>query len=183
MALESINVGILANDGTGDDLRDAFIKINQNFQALEYLDNLRGNNLGSAGAEVFASFENGQLNFRRIIGSDDIIVEELENTIKIDANIPPRTLVFSSESGSIVIENNGILNFQGDSSILIEGNSNTSTLNFSLRGDVSKYLSFDFGTNFGVNKTSILDFVISTIGIDFGTFSDPSPYIVDIGEL
>ena len=31
MALQTINVGNFANDGTGDDLRTAFIKVNQNF--------------------------------------------------------------------------------------------------------------------------------------------------------
>ena len=31
MAIQTINVGNLANDGTGDDLREAFIKVNQNF--------------------------------------------------------------------------------------------------------------------------------------------------------
>ena len=31
MAVTSINVGTLANDGTGDDLREAFIKVNNNF--------------------------------------------------------------------------------------------------------------------------------------------------------
>ena len=30
----SINVGTTANDGTGDDLRTAFIKVNDNFQYM-----------------------------------------------------------------------------------------------------------------------------------------------------
>lgn len=32
--MENINIGSLPNDGTGDKLRDAFIKINQNFEEL-----------------------------------------------------------------------------------------------------------------------------------------------------
>ena len=35
MAVQTINVGVLANDGTGDDLREAFIKANQNFDDLD----------------------------------------------------------------------------------------------------------------------------------------------------
>ena len=31
MANSIINIGTLANDGTGDDLREAFIKVNNNF--------------------------------------------------------------------------------------------------------------------------------------------------------
>ena len=35
MAVQTINIGTLANDGTGDDLREAFIKVNQNFESLD----------------------------------------------------------------------------------------------------------------------------------------------------
>ena len=34
MANSIINIGTLANDGTGDDLREAFIKVNNNFKKL-----------------------------------------------------------------------------------------------------------------------------------------------------
>lgn len=182
MTLENINVGNLANDGTGDDLRDAFIKVNQNFQSLEYLVNLRGSNLGSVGAEVFATFENGQLNFRRIIGSETVTVEQLDNTIKINTNIPPRTLIFGTESGSVVIES-GLLNLQGDENILVTGNQNTSTLNFAFRGEILKYLGFDFGSGFGLDKTSILDYIISTVDVNMGTFTNPDVNRIDLGAI
>ena len=31
MAIQNINLGTYANDGTGDDLRSAFTKVNDNF--------------------------------------------------------------------------------------------------------------------------------------------------------
>ena len=34
MANSVINIGQLANDGTGDDLREAFIKVNNNFISM-----------------------------------------------------------------------------------------------------------------------------------------------------
>ena len=34
MAITRINVGTLANDGTGDDLRQAFVKFKKNFTKL-----------------------------------------------------------------------------------------------------------------------------------------------------
>ena len=33
MSIETINIGNIANDGTGDDLRQAFIKTNNNFSS------------------------------------------------------------------------------------------------------------------------------------------------------
>ena len=35
MAIQSINIGSIANDGTGDDLREAFNKVNANFIDLD----------------------------------------------------------------------------------------------------------------------------------------------------
>ena len=34
MAIQTINIGTIANDGTGDDLREAFVKVNSNFTEL-----------------------------------------------------------------------------------------------------------------------------------------------------
>ena len=35
MTVQLINIGNVANDGTGDDLREAFIKVNQNFEEID----------------------------------------------------------------------------------------------------------------------------------------------------
>jgi len=38
MPISTINIGTIANDGTGDDLREAFIKVNNNFADLAARD-------------------------------------------------------------------------------------------------------------------------------------------------
>jgi hypothetical protein len=38
MPISTINIGTIANDGTGDDLREAFIKVNNNFADLDARD-------------------------------------------------------------------------------------------------------------------------------------------------
>ena len=35
MAIQRVNIGTIANDGTGDDLREAFVKVNNNFTELD----------------------------------------------------------------------------------------------------------------------------------------------------
>ena len=56
MAIQTINIGTIANDGTGDDLREAFVKVNNNFTELDTRDpeKTTGANLGPAGEGVFA---------------------------------------------------------------------------------------------------------------------------------
>ena len=41
MAIQTINIGTIANDGTGDDLREAFVKVNNNFTELSQIEILK----------------------------------------------------------------------------------------------------------------------------------------------
>ena len=68
MVQSTVNIGTLANDGTGDDLREAFIKVNNNFNEL-YLrtpeSTTASNKLpdDATTAGVFADKTNDNLNF------------------------------------------------------------------------------------------------------------------------
>lgn len=54
MALEVINIGTSANDGTGDPLRTAFTKTNNNFALIfsRYQENLPASATGSIGDQA-----------------------------------------------------------------------------------------------------------------------------------
>ena len=56
MAVQTINIGTLANDGTGDDLREAFIKVNQNFDDLDLRapESTTVVNTGAVGEGIFS---------------------------------------------------------------------------------------------------------------------------------
>lgn len=57
MTIQYINVGTNPNDGTGEDLRSAFLKVNLNFQELAATANTNattGSNIGS-GEGLYAS--------------------------------------------------------------------------------------------------------------------------------
>jgi len=51
MAQQTINIGSVANDGTGDPIRDAFAKVNENFTEL-YLDDAGDVNSVNAGTGI-----------------------------------------------------------------------------------------------------------------------------------
>ena len=75
MAVQLINIGNVANDGTGDDLREAFVKVNANFEDLDLRDNEKTTvtNLGS-GAGIFDSIVNYDIRMKSIKAGDDIVV-------------------------------------------------------------------------------------------------------------
>jgi hypothetical protein len=89
MAVQLINIGNVANDGTGDDLREAFIKANANFEELDLRDDEQttASNLGSTGESIFFSRVNYDLKFKKIVGGDNITLTATDDNITIANNL------------------------------------------------------------------------------------------------
>ena len=91
-----INIGDVANDGSGDDLRDAFIKVNNNFLYVGTRLGLAvsGANVGATGESIFKEVVDAQLRFRKINASgnltvateDDVIVLRFDPSSAVDFN-------------------------------------------------------------------------------------------------
>ena len=94
MTISRINVGNIANDGTGDDLRQAFVKVNNNFTELDARVVPQNNaaNLGT-GTGVFYTKEATTLNFRSLIAGDNmsLTADGTSITITNNGNITVRT--------------------------------------------------------------------------------------------
>lgn len=74
MAIETINLGNYANDGTGDDLRTAFTKVNANFALLDSEAAINnGQNLGS-GVGLFKEASGATLQFKGLTSTDTSVV-------------------------------------------------------------------------------------------------------------
>ena len=66
MAIQTINVGNIPNDGTGDDLREAFVKVNNNFSEVDTKlaqVPLSAANRGQSGEGVYAQTVDNVLEF------------------------------------------------------------------------------------------------------------------------
>lgn len=86
MTIQSIRVGSYANDGTGDDLRTAFEKVNANFAELTIITGVAGAvNLGS-GTGIFAQKNSTNLEFKSLTStSNTISITNTSNTINLEA--------------------------------------------------------------------------------------------------
>lgn len=87
MPIQLINLGGYANDGTGDDLRAAFLKVNANFTLLDSAAQINnGANLGS-GANVFKGKVSTTLEFRSLTSTDNsVTLTSTANTVNFKAN-------------------------------------------------------------------------------------------------
>ena len=193
MALEQINVGNTINDGTGDDLRAAFIKINQNFQELDtsVLDTV---NLGTAGAEVLAGITGSVANFRRLVAGTNIELVQLENTIVVNGSTVDSRFTITGDSSSLVAGNGLNLNILGANGMVVGVDANTSAVTItggidSLTGPVNA----EFNNIYNIQTVTADDIVTDNIngfdydavigryveGFDFGPVDVNSSSILD----
>lgn len=143
MAIQNINVGNAANDGTGDDLREAFTKINQNFQNLDGIAQQTAANLGSSGAEVFANITDNTLNFRRLVAGTNIALTQLDNTITVESTASGSSFIISGDTGSMLGGDGTNFNIVGGDAITVAADENTKTITVtgSLAQDATPVLS------------------------------------------
>lgn len=128
MTLQTINLGNIANDGEGDDLRTAFEKVNANFIALEIdAADTTGTNLGSIGASVFKQVTNNDMKFRRLVAGYNMNVVETDNTIEFSMS-GANSIIMVSDTGSLIAAPGGSINIHGGTGIHVTANENTKTL-------------------------------------------------------
>ena len=105
MAVQLINVGSIANDGTGDDLREAMIKINQNFEELDLRDDEQttASNLGGIGEGIFAQRNGYDLQFKSLVAGTNISLSSTDNTVVVNGADSVLELIVGSDLGSSVL--------------------------------------------------------------------------------
>jgi len=144
MAIETVNIGNLVNDGLGDDLRTAFQKVNNSLLSLNSELVLAGRSLGDGAAvykrksnangdaTIAPETESDRLEFRSIKGSANITVTENSNDITISTPLQNVFTKVSVPEASIIIgadTSDTTLTFVGGVNTNLEVNGKTITIN------------------------------------------------------
>lgn len=139
MAIELINVGLIANDGTGDDLREAFIKINQNFEELDLRDDEQttASNIGITGEGVFAQKINYDLQFKSLVAGENISLNSTDTAITIDTISDLNSIALSADTGSVTLNEDASLNIIGGNNVSTSIIDNTLTIDYNGITDLS----------------------------------------------
>jgi hypothetical protein len=122
MTITNINIGTIANDGTGDDLREAFIKVNNNFTEL----NARSAESTTV-TNKLADTANGGLGTRKGIFSNKDGVDLQFKVLEAGPNVS-----LSSDENKITINATGILslNMTGSTGPVISNIGSGSTIQY-----------------------------------------------------
>ena len=119
MAVQLINIGNVANDGTGDDLREAMIKINTNFEELDLRDDEQtsASNLGDTGEGLFLRRNVYDLEFKKISAGANVTLTADDNKIVIAADSGVSDLTITADTGSVVLDDSAALTISGGADI------------------------------------------------------------------
>ena len=180
MTIQPILIGNYANDGTGDDLRTAFNKVNANFATLSTSVAISdGTSLG-AGAQIFKDKSGSNLEFRSLTSTDST-VSLTTNTTTIDLKAITRVNLDTSPSlGADLSLNGHNITGSGDVRSTVWG-LDTRLLNSLIGVIIEKGLiKVDLGsfTNPTGGENSTAGF-----SLDFGSFTTPITNTVNFGTI
>jgi hypothetical protein len=164
MAIQLINVGQIANDGTGDDLREAFIKINQNFDELDLRDDEQttASNLGNIGQGIFFNRVNYDLQFKKIAGGDNITLSADNEKIIINASNVVTDITVSADTGSVTLDTSSSISIAGGDGITTSITGNTLTITNDYVSEIVEDTTPQLGGNLDAQGFNILNLGTAT---------------------
>jgi hypothetical protein len=97
MAKQTVNLGSSANDGTGDPLRTAFDKINDNFDEV-YGASATGTNIDLSGNQITTTNTNGNLVLNA--NGTGIVVVDVSTSLRLDSHTD-HAILFMDADGDV----------------------------------------------------------------------------------
>ena len=190
MAIQTINIGNVVNDGLGDDLRTAFQKVNANFSDLSNQLTVTASNVGNVGTGVFKEKIGSDLKFKKLVSGTKILINDGTDTVTINNTAPDAFIRFDTDAGSMLASTHQQITLAGTAapgsvtSIKdIEVTSFGSTISFKTIIPVTDILtSYDFGSING-NYNNSLQVLFQSSNIDFGTITLPGRISLDCGSI
>lgn len=179
MTVQTINIGNVVNDGLGDDLRTAFEKVNANFTSLGAELTVTASNIGATGVSVFKQKTGTDLEFRKLLAGNKIVLEERDNNILITSNQPDAFTSITTDAGVVSAGSHQGITLQGSKNINVTSSLGVVTVDTDLNLD-QILLTMDFGpiTAAFVNPTQL---ALQAANIDFGTIEIPGALSLDLG--
>lgn len=143
MAIQPINVGNVVNDGSGDDLRTAFVKVNNNFVELD--------------------IRHGEQNIASNVGTGTGLYKD-----KVGVNLEFKSI--NAGTG---------INLVSDANTITISNSDDPLLN-----QINTLLNtYDFGKIRNNQINNVIDIILQSILVDFGSITAPGSINLDGGTL
>jgi len=179
--IQTINIGNVVNDGLGDDLRSAFLKVNANFSELSEQLTVIASNIGSTGTGIFAGKVGTELQFKKLVSGTKIFIDDYSTGIIINSTQPEAFTSITTNNGVVEATTTTDLTIQGVGNIAVSGSGSVVTIDTVL--DLNQILlSFDFGP-IKQGYEHPIQLALASANIDFGTVLAPGSLSFNLGEI
>ena len=164
MAIELVNIGRIANDGTGDDLREAFSKINRSLEELDLRidDKTEGANVGGGTGEIFRRRDGYDLQFKTINGSNGLTITNNETTLTLNLDTSIANLNVAGNQGAFTNAQGELLTIRGGTGITTTARDQDNSITI----DVDTFLADDpnpaLGATLNANNNDIINVDLMT---------------------
>lgn len=158
MAIELINVGDIPNDGTGDDLRVAFVKVNNSLEDLDArvtTASVNAETIGTTGEAVYAGRDNDTLQFKSLIGGSNVSLSSTATSIVIDAAGGLDQVLVVSDNGSIQVTPSNYLGINGGEVISTRVSGSNLFIDLDTNGVVARDSNPTLSANLNANNFNI----------------------------
>lgn len=182
MAIQTINIGNLVNDGLGDDLRTAFEKVNANFTELQsYLTVTASNAAGTNGEGIFKEKVGSDLRFKNLIAGNKIVLESFTDSIKISSSQQDAFIRIDTDQGAVSASASPYITIEGSPNINVTASAE-SVIKVDTVVNFDKFVNgLDF-SDMG-EELNVFHLIAITSNIDFGTILNPSELAFDFGSI
>jgi hypothetical protein len=190
MAIQTINIGNVVNDGLGDDLRTAFQKVNGNFAELNASLTVTVGSAQNLGINLFKEKVGAELKFKNLLAGSKMLLDDTGTAVIFNNTSPDAFTRFDTDSGSLLASTHQQITLSGIASPNsttrrkdIEVTSTGSNVYFKTIIPVVDILpSYDFGTITG-NYNNAMQVAYAASNIDFGTINLPGRLDIDCGGI
>lgn len=190
MAIQTINLGNVVNDGLGDDLRTAFQKVNANFSTLDSELTISASNVGTTGVGVFKERVGADLQFKKLVAGTKIQINDTPNGIEIDNTANDAFVRFDTDAGTMLASTHTAITIAGTTAPgSVTGRKDIEVTAIgsyvyvkNLIPVVDILTTYDFGTITG-EFTNSVQLALAAANIDFGTIDLPGRISLDCGSI
>ena len=169
MAVQLINIGNIANDGTGDDLREAFIKTNANFEEIDLRDDEQttASNLGDTGEGLFLRRNVYDLEFKKISAGANVSLTADDDKIVIATpDIGVTDITITADTGSTILDDSAALTVTGGADIVTSIAAGVLTIAYSGVTDLASDATPQLGADLDADTNNLLNVgTITTSGV------------------
>ena len=154
MAIQTINVGTLANDGTGDDLREAFVKVNSNFSELDTrTEQTTAVNTGSTGTGVFKELVGSELRFKKLVSGTGMSITSNDDNLTLESLAS--TFIIQTSTNSVAAGGGSTIQFTGSGATQIFGDNNANPRSVTIRSRLEDETTPRLGANLDAKNFTI----------------------------